>query len=136
MEEIIIGTSWYPWNILDLLRVSVVNIVQINGGIPCMLFHAKVMLAFFHLFQPYSITMAAVYAVGVVYVSYLLSPGRPPENSPVTSTYRNEPRRTPFDPMADMLLNILTRSDGITMDILGSEKDGKSEESMIVIRSS
>ena len=57
-------------------------------------------------------------------------------NSPVTFAYRNDTRRTPFDPMPDMYMNILTRSAGISMDILGCENDGKSEESMAVIRSS
>ena len=56
-------------------------------------------------------------------------------NNPVTFPYKNDTRRTPFDPMPDML-NILTRSAGILMDILGCENDGKSKESMIVIRPS
>ena len=69
-------------------------------------------------------------------VSYLLSPGISPENSPVAFTYRNDPRRTPFDPMPDMLLNIPTSSGGISIDIFVCENDGKSEESMAVTGSS
>ena len=66
---------------------------------------------------------------------YPFPPGRLLGNSPVTSAYRNDPRRTPFDPMPDMLLNILTRSGGISIDILGCENCWKSEESIAVIRS-
>ena len=84
---------------------------------------------------PYLVLIAN--AVGVVYVSYLLSPGRPPENNPVTFPYRNDTRRTPFDPILDMLLNIPTSSGGISIDILVCENDdGKSEESMTVTGSS
>ena len=68
---------------------------------------------------------------------YPFSPGRLLGNSPVTFTYRNDTRRAPFDPMPDILVHILAkRSGGTSMDILGCENDGKSEESMTVIRSS
>ena len=97
--------------------------------------HGLFSYSFLHLkIIPYLVLIAN--AVSVVYVSYLLSPGRPPENSPVTFPYRNDTRRTPFDPMPDMLMNIPTSSCGISIDILVCENDGKSEESMAVTGSS
>ena len=52
-------------------------------------------------------------------IIYLLSPGRLLGSSSVTFAYRNDTRRTQLDTISDMLLHILTKLVGISMDIFG-----------------
>ena len=52
-------------------------------------------------------------------IIYLLSPGRLLGSSSVTFAYRNDTRRTQLDTIPDMLLHILTKSVGISIDIFG-----------------